>query len=503
MTLFVRKYQFLARSRRVLSLAALCAVGFVLARAEVSPTIEISSLSPYGASPGSLSGRVVGVSPAAYNVTALIFISGLGFYTKPFCNATTTPIAADGTFSVLLTTSVNDRYATLIALLVVPASATVPCYLGEPGVPVALEQQSVAETLVPRPNPNQREIQFSGETWVVKSIPAPVGPGPNFFSDSQENVWVDNLGRLHLRITNRGGVWYCAEIVSKRVIGYGRYIFQIDTPPQFDKNVVFGAFSWADAERNSREVDMLELGRFGNANDPNNAQNVVQPYTTPGNQLRFVLPQVSPTVHRMTWLPDDLSFQSSDQFNSILHGWTYPAQPPPTDSDRLNFRFNLWLFAPPSDNSEAEIVVDRFSFVPISEVAVYTPGSPLAYFTIDSNGNKRYDGADRSISFNGAGSVPVTGDWNGTGRTKAGVYSNGFWYLDYNGNGTYEPSVDRFYNFGVAGATPVVGDWNKDGRAKIGIYYQGYFCLDMNGDGIFQPGTDAVIGWGPTSGCQR
>ena len=362
-----------ATSRRVLSLAVSLVLFTGHSKTQVTPTIQVVGIPTYGTIPGWLSGRVLGVTPAAYNVTALVFISGLGFYTKPYCDATTTPLASDGSFNVLLTTGGIDEYATLIAILVVPVSSSVPCYAAEPGVPAALEQQAVAETLVSRPNPNQREIQFAGETWVVKSVPAPVFPGPNYFSDSQENVWVDNLGRLHLRITSRGGQWYCAEIVSKRVIGYGRYTVEIDTPPQFDKNVVFGAFSWADAERISREVDMLELGRFGNANDPNNAQNVVQPSTTLGNQMRFSLPLITPTVHTMTWLPGTLNFQSSDQFGGLLHQWAYGGQPPTTDSDRLNFRLNMWLVAPPSDGNEAEIVISNFSFVPAPQAISTNP----------------------------------------------------------------------------------------------------------------------------------
>ena len=304
--------------------------------AQFTPSIVITSLPAFGAYPGYLSGRVVAANPADYKVAALIFISGLGFYSKPYCAPTTTSLAPDGSFTVLLTTGGIDQYATLFAILVVPATASVPCYLGEPGIPLALEQQAVALKLVPRPNPAQREIQFAGETWIAKSSPAPVGPGPNYFSDSTENVWVDASGRLHLRITYRNGNWYCAEIYSKRLIGYGAYRIQLDTAPGLDKNVIFGAFSWADAERNNREIDVLELGRFGNAADPNNAQNVIQPYTTPGNQMRFLLPEVAPTSHTMSWQPDQLSFQSTNAESTVLHQWTYGGQPPVPDSTRLN-----------------------------------------------------------------------------------------------------------------------------------------------------------------------
>ena len=45
--------------------------------------------------------------------------------------------------------------------------------------------------------------------------------------------------------------------------------------------------------------------------------------------------------------------------------------------------------------------------------------------------------------------IPVTGDWNGSGKTKIGVYraSLGQWLLDYNGNGVSDAG-DKTYHFG-------------------------------------------------------
>jgi hypothetical protein len=37
----------------------------------------------------------------------------------------------------------------------------------------------------------------------MKSSTGQVGPGPNYFSDSTNNVWLDGMGQLRLRITNR------------------------------------------------------------------------------------------------------------------------------------------------------------------------------------------------------------------------------------------------------------------------------------------------------------
>jgi len=51
----------------------------------------------------------------------------------------------------------------------------------------------------------------------------------------------------------------------------------------------------------------------------------------------------------------------------------------------------------------------------------------------------------------------VVGDWNGDGVDEIGVFRNGMWYLDLNGNGIWEgPAVDRQYTFGLAGDIPVL-----------------------------------------------
>jgi hypothetical protein len=93
------------------------------------------------------------------------------------------------------------------------------------------------------------------------------------------------------------------------------------------------------------------------------------------------------------------------------------------------------------------------------------------------------------------GDIPVTGDWNGDGSTKIGVFrivhGVGRWYLDINGNGLWNGSpTDTVYtNFGMTGDIPVTGDWNGDGSTKIGVFRsvngQGRFYLDYNGNGIW------------------
>jgi hypothetical protein len=74
----------------------------------------------------------------------------------------------------------------------------------------------------------------------------------------------------------------------------------------------------------------------------------------------------------------------------------------------------------------------------------------------------------------------VVGDWSGSGTSKAGLFLNGTWYLDTNGDGLW----DQADYFGLAGDIPLAGDWGGSGKSNIGVYRTGYWILDMNGNGI-------------------
>jgi hypothetical protein len=220
------------------------------------------------------------------------------------------------------------------------------------------------------PRPAARRIQFSGYDWVVKSSEGRVGPGPNYFSDSSDNVSVDDRGRLHLRLTERDGRWYCAEVVSARSFGYGTYRFYLDTTAEdLDPQVVLGMFTWNDDPAdNHREID-VEVSRWGRA-DNENGQFVVQPYTRPQNIVRFQIPKgLAATTHQFTWKPDSVlaqSFAGHDAAppgpDAVISQHTFTQGVPRAGGE--NARINLWLlFGRPPQAREQEIIVSKFEFV--------------------------------------------------------------------------------------------------------------------------------------------
>ena len=133
------------------------------------------------------------------------------------------------------------------------------------------------------------------------------------------------------------------------------------------------------------------------------------------------------------------------------------------------------------------------STVPPSRAAVYRNGT----WVID-NGNFNWDGAttDFVTTFGLPGDTPITGDWDGSGKTKIGVYRNGEWFLDTNGNGVYDAGVDQHGFFGGTGDIPVVGDWDGNGKTKIGVFRRGAWILDTNGNMAYDAGVDKVGSFG-------
>ena len=65
--------------------------------------------------------------------------------------------------------------------------------------------------------------------------------------------------------------------------------------------------------------------------------------------------------------------------------------------------------------------------------------------------------------------IPVTGDFNGDGFTEVGVFAEGQWFIDLNGDGNWDEN-DLWAQLGHQGDLPVTGDWDGDGKADIGIY---------------------------------
>jgi hypothetical protein len=220
---------------------------------------------------------------------------------------------------------------------------------------------------------SKRTIRFSGYQWQVRpSEKTKSNPGPNHYSSSEKNVWVDQKGRLHLRIAKRGGKWYCSEVAAINSLGYGKYVFQISgRPDKLDKNIVVGLFIYAHgSEYFHREID-IEFARWGHS-AKDNAYYTVQPLSEPENSKSFNVDLAGgKSTHIFEWNPDSVSFQSLSGFSlspvsqeSVLKSWKYEGDDvPPAGKEKTLIDFWLSDGKPPSDGKAAEIVIESFKFI--------------------------------------------------------------------------------------------------------------------------------------------
>lgn len=216
-------------------------------------------------------------------------------------------------------------------------------------------------------------LQFSGYEWMVRAGNG--GPGPNEWDAN--NVWVDTDGYLHLKISNNGGQWTCAEVTTTERLGFGRYQFQvIGALDHLDRNVVLGLFNYPTPDvgaDGTNEID-IEFAQWGNAAYPHGNYTVwaaKQGFPPRSQTFDFALGGMYST-QRFTWSRRAILFQSlhghrnGNRFEFARWQFAPKAYRKRIPQNPLPAHINLWLFQgnAPGDNQEVELIIKRFTFIP-------------------------------------------------------------------------------------------------------------------------------------------
>lgn len=215
---------------------------------------------------------------------------------------------------------------------------------------------------------DSRTIQFAGVTWGVRDGFG--SPGPHMWSDSPESVWVDEQSRLHLKLRQVDGVWHGAEIFSYTFARHGPHRFQVikenPTLDQVDPNLVLGLFLYKVGCGPGCQAELdIEISRWRNAEEPNNAQYVAQPSHIPGNLYRFPLsPAPAATTHVIYWEKYRVGFSSymgldHNDPDRLLNSWSYTGPNIPRERDNMMVILNLWMDngEPPLNEQETEVII--------------------------------------------------------------------------------------------------------------------------------------------------
>jgi hypothetical protein len=136
---------------------------------------------------------------------------------------------------------------------------------------------------------------------------------------------------------------------------------------------------------------------------------------------------------------------------------------------KATFRRGLWTFAHPADAGSQyawtisfgqrwDIPVVGDFREPLSANEEFRIGAGVFrsgtwYFSPNEDG-----GVVRELHYGRDADRPAVADWVGDGKSHLGVFRDGEWIVDSNGNNK-EDSNDRHFYFGIAGDTPLVGAW--------------------------------------------
>lgn len=151
-------------------------------------------------------------------------------------------------------------------------------------------------------------LKFSGYDWSVRTIPSDKGGMSNLFDP--ENAWTDASGALHMQIKRKGDWWSCAEIYLNRSLGYGTYLVTVRDTSHIEPAAVFSMYTFEDSagEQHYREMD-VEVSRWGDPTNQNNAQFVIQPFYIPGNVIAFAAPS-STMTYVLRWESGQATFKA-------------------------------------------------------------------------------------------------------------------------------------------------------------------------------------------------
>ena len=218
-------------------------------------------------------------------------------------------------------------------------------------------------------------ISFSGYTWIIRPS-GRGGPGPNDWEP--KNVSVDTNGYLHLRLTQRDGKWYCAQLHTQERLGFGRYQFWVTgAVDKLNENIVLGLFNYPTSDvgpDGTHEID-IEFARWGNRSAPI-GNYTVWPAT---NSVRRESKSFACTLkgdlsrHSFAWSATNVVFDSRDESGGDrdrqLGTWVFqPTNPAARISQKAMPVFiNLWCFRgkSPSDGKGVELIVRAFKFTPL------------------------------------------------------------------------------------------------------------------------------------------
>lgn len=226
-------------------------------------------------------------------------------------------------------------------------------------------------------------LMYGGIRWIAKNSSERSEPGNILYSGKPTEIYVDELGKLHLKINRRDGYWYGVDIAADTSLGYGTYA--IFTETKFDElgqNIQFEFGITPDADFDSYTLPILAI-QF---------TRIQEQYISP---LRYIVANVEQNLirerkekvfrpdepyrmqglfstHAITWKKRSCEFASYHDHGLptpyLAALWDFSGSPStglnvPEWTPSSVLRLRLWCLGSPLGDKPVEIVIKKIVFI--------------------------------------------------------------------------------------------------------------------------------------------
>ncbi len=214
--------------------------------------------------------------------------------------------------------------------------------------------------------PSPKILNFSGYEWTTSAGPIFHAGSRNFFDPG--NVWTDETGALHLRISGSAGKWGAAELKLTRSLGYGTYRFQLRDVSHLEPSALLTLITWdgVGTESTRRELD-VELGSWGDP-DNTNVNYVVQPYYVPADIVAFRMP-AGVYTHSFRWEPGKVTFSTvagpgNTGAGRVINQHVFTSGVPSSQGQSVRIALYVFHQGKIPVKNENEVIIDKFEYFP-------------------------------------------------------------------------------------------------------------------------------------------
>ena len=209
-------------------------------------------------------------------------------------------------------------------------------------------------------------VQWSGHSWDVTDYTDQVF--------TTNNVYVDPLGRLHMKLIYDGS-WHDFNLIQEDAVGYGTYKWTVasdvsnitDLRDGGDPSFLFSPFLFDNtiSQYSYGEMD-IQMSKQG---DPNLKYNTNWTIWSAGPQVRTNQITGAGNTWTLEWMPDHIKFSVQGP-SQPYEEWIFTDDskiPPSTGAMKSLITIGQLTNAPPLNNAsyyEAEVVLSNYSYTP-------------------------------------------------------------------------------------------------------------------------------------------